>query len=131
MEVSRILMGTLFVVVGVVLTGWIMVTKLKLEKEVKEGKTFNMHKLLPFWNADDFTEQGNSLRKTYNNLYYVLIVYSVALYVFMQSNESCALRGHFTRIWRDSSPNSIFSASFWVVGSRIFAATRQTVDSCH
>ena len=87
MEVSRILMGTLFVVVGVVLTGWIMVTKLKLEKEVKEGKTFNMHKLLPFWNADDFTEQGNSLRKTYNNLYYVLIVYSVALYVFMQSNE--------------------------------------------
>lgn len=80
-------MAALFVVVGVVLTGWIMVTKLKLEKEVKEGKSFNMHKMLPFWNADDFTEQGNALRKTYNNLYYALIVYSVALYVFMQSND--------------------------------------------
>jgi len=87
MEVSRILMGSLFVVVGVTLTGWTMITKLKLEKEVKEGRTFKMHKMLPFWNADDFTEQGNSLRKTYNYLYYALIVYSVALYVFMQSSD--------------------------------------------
>ena len=84
---ERILMGSLFVVVGVVLTGWIMVTKLKLEKEVKEGKSFNMHKMLPFWNRDDFTEKGNALRTTYNNLYYALIVYSVALYIFMQSND--------------------------------------------
>ena len=87
MEISRILIGSLFVVVGIVLTGWIMKTKLKLEKEVKEGKSFNMHKMLPYWNDDDFTEQGNTLRKTYNNLYYTLIVYSVALYLFMQTNE--------------------------------------------
>ena len=87
MEVSRILIGSLFVVVGIVLTRWIMVTKLKLGKEVKDGKSFNLHKLLPYWNADDFTELGNSLRKTYNNLYYVLIVYSLALYVFMQASE--------------------------------------------
>ena len=87
MEVSRILIGSLFVVVGIVLTRWIMVTKLKLGKEVKDGKSFNFHKLLPYWNADDFTELGNSLRKTYNNLYYVLIVYSLALYVFMQASE--------------------------------------------
>jgi hypothetical protein len=80
-------MGSLFVVVGIVLTGWVMKTKLQLEKEVKEGKSVNMHKLLPFWNGDDFTEKGNSLRKTYNNLYYVLIVYSVALYLFMQTGE--------------------------------------------
>jgi hypothetical protein len=46
-----------------------------------------MHKMLPYWNADDFTEKGNSLRKTYNNLYYALIVYSLALYAFMQANE--------------------------------------------
>jgi hypothetical protein len=85
MEVSRILIGSLFVVVGIVLTGWIMKTKLQLEKEVKEGESFNMHKMLPYWNADDFTEQGNSLRKTYNNLYYALIVYSVVLYLFMQT----------------------------------------------
>ena len=87
MEISRILIGTLFVVVGIVLTGWIMKTKLNLEKEVKEGKSFNMHKMLPYWSADDFTEQGNTLRKTYNNLYYALIVYSVVLYLFMQTSE--------------------------------------------
>ncbi len=87
MEVSRILMGSLLVVVGIVLTRWIMVTRLKLEKEVKEGKSFNMHKVLPYWNADDFTELGNALRKTYNNLYYALVVFSLTLYVFMQSND--------------------------------------------
>ena len=87
MEVSKILIGSLFVVVGIVLTGWIMKTKLQLEKEVKEGKSFNMHKMLPYWNGDDFTEEGNSLRKTYNNLYYALLVYSVALYLLMQTGE--------------------------------------------
>jgi hypothetical protein len=85
MEVSKILIGSLFVVVGIVLTGWIMKTKLQLEKEVEQGKSFNMHKMLPYCNADDFTEQGNSLRKTYNYLYYALIVYSVVLYLFMQT----------------------------------------------
>lgn len=84
MEVSRILIGSLFVVVGIALTRWVMLTKLQLEKEVKEGRSFNLHKLLPYWDADDFTEKGNSLRKTYNNLYYALIVYSLALYLFMQ-----------------------------------------------
>ncbi len=80
-------MGSLFVVVGIVLTRWVVVTKLQMEKEVKEGKSVNMHKLLPYWSADDFTEKGDSLRKTYNNLYYALIVYSVALYLFMQTGE--------------------------------------------
>jgi hypothetical protein len=84
MEVSRILIGSLFVVVGIALTRWVMLTKLQLEKEVKEGKSFNLHKLLPYWDADDFTEKGNSFRKTYNNLYYALIVYALALYLFMQ-----------------------------------------------
>jgi hypothetical protein len=87
MEVSRILMGSLFVVVGMVLVRWVVTTKLKMEKEGKEGKSINMHKMLPYWNADDFTDKGNSLRKTYNNLYYTLVVYSLALYVFMQVSE--------------------------------------------
>ena len=87
MEISRVLIGSLFVVVGIVLARWVVSTKLQLEKEVKEGKSINMHKILPYWNADDFTEKGNSLRKTYNNLYYALILYSLALYVFMQANE--------------------------------------------
>ena len=80
-------MGSLFVVVGLFLTRWVVVIKLQLEKEVKEGKSCNMHKMLPYWNGDDFTEKGNSLRKTYNNLYYALIVYSVMLYLFMQTGE--------------------------------------------
>ena len=87
MEISRVLIGSLFVVVGIVLARWVVSTKLQLEKEGKQGKSINMHKMLPYWNADDFTEKGNSLRKTYNNLYYALILYSLALYVFMQSNE--------------------------------------------
>jgi hypothetical protein len=87
MEISRVLIGSLFVVVGIVLARWVVSTKLQLEKEGKQGKSINMHKMLPYWNADDFTEKGNSLRKTYNNLYYALILYSLALYVFMQANE--------------------------------------------
>jgi hypothetical protein len=87
MEISRVLIGSLFVVVGIVLGRWVVSTKLQLEKEGKEGRSINMHKMLPYWNADDFTEKGNSLRKTYNNLYYALIVYSLALYAFMQANE--------------------------------------------
>jgi hypothetical protein len=87
MEISRVLIGSLFVVVGIVLARWVVSTKLQLEKEGKEGKSANMHKILPYWNADDFTEKGNSLRKTYNNLYYALIVYALALYVFMHSGE--------------------------------------------
>ena len=87
MEISRVLIGSLFVVVGIVLARWVVSTKLQLEKEVKEGKSINMHNLLPYWNADDFTDKGNSLRKTYNNLYYALIVYSLALYAFMQASE--------------------------------------------
>ena len=80
-------MGSLFVVVGIVLARWVVVTRLQMDKEMKEGKTFNMHKLLPYWNSEDFTEQGNRLRKTYNNLYYALLVYTLALYVFMHSSE--------------------------------------------
>ena len=87
MEISRILIGSLFVIVGIVLARWVVSTKLQLEKEGKEGKSINMHKILPYWNADDFTDKGNSLRKTYNNLYYALIVYTLALYVFMHSGE--------------------------------------------
>ncbi len=87
MEVSRILIGSLFVVVGIVLARWIVVIKLQLEKEVKEGKSINQHNFLPYWKVDDFTDKGNSLRKTYNNLFYALTVYSLALYFFMHSSE--------------------------------------------
>ena len=87
MNISGILIGSLFVIVGVLLCRWTVITKLQLEKEVKEGKSLALHNFLPYWNADDFTEKGNSLRKTYNNLYYALIVYSLALYLYMQVND--------------------------------------------
>ena len=87
MKISSILIGSLFVIVGVLLCRWTVITKLQLEKEVKEGESISLHNFLPYWNADVFTETGNSLRKTYNNLYYALIVYSVALYLYMQVND--------------------------------------------
>lgn len=87
MKISSILIGSLFVIVGVLLCRWIMITRLQLEKEVKEGKTLPLHNFFPYWNADVFTEKGDSLRKTYNNLYYTLIVYSLALYLYMQVND--------------------------------------------
>ena len=87
MKISSMLIGSLFVIVGVLLCRWTVITKLQLEKEVKEGKSISVHNFLPYWNADIFTEKGNSLRKTYNNLYYALIVYSLALYLYMQVND--------------------------------------------
>lgn len=87
MEISDILIGSLFAIVGILLCRWTVITKLQLEKEVKEGKSIGLHNILPYWKADVFTEKGNSLRKTYNNLYYALIVYSLALYLYMQVND--------------------------------------------
>jgi len=87
MKISGILIGLLFVIAGVLLCRWTVITKLQLEKEVKEGKSISLHNFLPYWNADLFTEKGNSLRKTYNNLYYALVVYSLVLYFYMQVNE--------------------------------------------
>lgn len=87
MKISSILIGSLFAIVGVLLCRWTVRTKLQLEKEVKEGKSLALHNFLPYWNVDDFTEKGNLLRKTYNNLYYALIVYSLALYLYMQVND--------------------------------------------
>jgi len=84
MDILSILIGSLFVIVGVVLCRWTVVTKLQMDKEVKEGRTLPLHKFLPYWNADDFTEKGDSLRRTYNKLYYALVVYSFTLYLYMQ-----------------------------------------------
>jgi hypothetical protein len=87
MEVSSILTGSFFIIVGVLLCRWIVITRLQLEKEVKEGRSIALHNFLPYWNADDFTEKGNALRKTYNMVYYALLVYSLALYLYMQAND--------------------------------------------
>ena len=80
-------MGVLFLVVGIMLSRWIVMVKLELEGEIKGGESTRLSNILPIGGAERFSEKGNLLRKRYNNLYYMLIVYSVALFVFMRSGE--------------------------------------------
>ena len=87
MEISRILLALLFLAIGIALFLGAIMTRLQLEKEVKGGRRVILNNYLPYWNADDFSEKGNSLRKTYNRIYYALIVYSLALIAFVKSSE--------------------------------------------
>jgi hypothetical protein len=87
MEISRILLTLLFLAIGIALFLGAIMTRLQLEKEVKGGRKVILNNFLPYWNADDFSEKGNSLRKTYNRIYYALIVYSLALIAFVKSGE--------------------------------------------
>ena len=87
MEISRILLTLLFLAIGIALFLGAIMTRLQLEKEVKGGRKVILNNILPYWNADDFSEKGNSLRKTYNRIYYALIVYSIALIAFVKSSE--------------------------------------------
>ena len=87
MEIWRVLVGVLFLVVGIMLSRWIVMVKLELEGEIKGGESTRLSNILPIGGAERFSEKGNLLRKRYNNLYYMLIVYSVALFVFMRSGE--------------------------------------------
>jgi hypothetical protein len=87
MELSKILLTLLFLVIGIALFLGAIMTRLQLEKEVKGQRKVILNSFLPYWNADDFSEKGNSLRKTYNRIYYALIVYSLTLIAFMKSSE--------------------------------------------
>ncbi len=87
MDASRVFLSLLFLVVGVALFLWAIVTRLQMEKEVKDGRTVLWNSFFPYWNSNDFTEKGNSLRKTYNILYFLLIAYSLALILFMKASE--------------------------------------------
>jgi hypothetical protein len=87
MELSKILLTLLFLVIGIALFLGAIMTRLQLEKEVKGQRKVILNNFLPYWNADDFSEKGNSLRKTYNRIYYALIVYSLTLIAFMKSSE--------------------------------------------
>ena len=87
MELSKILLTLLFLAIGIALFLGAIMTRLQLEKEVKGRRKVVLNNFLPYWNADDFSEKGNSLRKKYNRIYYALIVYSLALIAFMKSGE--------------------------------------------
>jgi hypothetical protein len=86
LDSSRVLFILLYLAVGIALFLWAIMTRLKMEKEVKGGRTVLWNNVLPYWNSNDFTEKGNSLRKTYNIIYFVLIVYSLALISFMKAS---------------------------------------------
>lgn len=85
METSRFFLGLLFLVVGITLFAIAIVIRLKMEEEVKGGKAVLRNSFLPYWNSDNFSEKGNTLRRIYNVVYFVLIVYSSALIVFMKT----------------------------------------------
>ena len=87
MEPSRIIIGLLFLVVGVGLFLGAIAIRLQMEKEVKGGRVVLWNRFFPYWNSKDFTERGNSLRKRYNIIYFVLIFYSLALIAFMKASE--------------------------------------------
>ena len=86
-ETSRFFLGLLFLVVGIALFVIAIVIKLQMEKEVKGGKTVLQNSFLPYWNSEYFSEKGNTLRKTYNIVYFILIVYSLALMIFMKAGD--------------------------------------------
>ena len=83
----RILMGVLFFVVGIALFAGAIATRLQMEKEYQGGRKIMPSNLFPYWNPSDFSEKGNLSRKRYNLIYFALIVYSVALFVFMKATD--------------------------------------------
>ena len=85
MDVSRIFIGLLFLAVGVALFLGAIVIRLRLEKEVKGGRTVVLNNFLTYWNTDYFTDKGNLLRKKYNIIYYALVVYSLSLFIYMNN----------------------------------------------
>ena len=87
MEISRIIIGLLFLAAGVALFLGAIATRLQMEKEVKGGRKVLWNSYLPYWNSKDFSEKGNLLRKRYNLIYFVLVFYSLALVAFMKASE--------------------------------------------
>ena len=84
-DASRIIFGLLFLVAGIALFAGAIITRLKMEKEIKGGRRVVLNSHLPYFNSKDFSEEGNRLRKIYNLFYFVLIVYALALLVFMKA----------------------------------------------
>jgi hypothetical protein len=89
MEMSRIVIGALFLIFGILLFGAIAAVKLKLEDEVKggTGAQVRLGNMFPIGGASRFSEKGNALRKKYNALYYTLLIYSLALIGFMHFTD--------------------------------------------
>jgi ABC-type glycerol-3-phosphate transport system permease component len=86
-ETSRVLLGLVFLVVGIALFAGAIVTRLRMEKEVIGHRRVLPNSHFPCWNSDNFSDKGNSLRKIYNVIYFALIAYSIALIIFMKAGN--------------------------------------------
>ena len=86
MEALRVFIGLGFLAVGLPLFIGAAIVRFRMEKEVKSGRVVFWNNFLPYWNSKDFTEEGNLLRRMYNKLYFVAIIYSLAFLVFMKSD---------------------------------------------
>lgn len=86
-EAPQILLSILFLIIGIALFAGAIVIRLKMEKEVKGGRKVLWNSVFPYWNSSDFSEKGNTLRKAYNIVYFALIIYSLALIIFMKAND--------------------------------------------
>ena len=81
------MLETLFLLVGIGLFAGAIATKLQMEKEYKGGTSKMPNNLFLYLDSSDFSEKGNELRKKYNAFYSVLIVYSIALFIFMKAYD--------------------------------------------
>lgn len=75
-----------FIFIGILLFAGSIATKIQMEKEFKGGTRLPNNFFL-YLDPSDFSEKGNALRKRYNIIYVVLIIYSIALYIFMRAND--------------------------------------------
>ena len=80
------MVGMLFLVTGIALFAGAIATRLQMEKEYKGGTSRLPSNFFLYLDPSDFSEKGNVLRKKYNVLYSVLIVYSIVLYIFMKAD---------------------------------------------
>ena len=81
------MLGAVFLLIGILLFAGAITTKLQMEKEFKGGTSRMPNNFFLYLDPSDFSEKGNALRKKYNIIYSVLIVYSIALFIFMKAND--------------------------------------------
>jgi hypothetical protein len=86
-DASRILLGFLFLVVGIALFSAAITIRLRMEKEVTDNRVVLRNSHFPCWNSAVFSDKGNTLRKIYNVIYFVLIIYAIALIIFMKASD--------------------------------------------
>jgi len=87
LETSRVLLGLLFLIIGIGLFAGAIVVRLRMEKELIGERRVLQNSHFPCWGSDGFSDRGNSLRKIYNVIYFALIIYSIALFIFMKASD--------------------------------------------